>query len=77
MIDIILDVIFWFVKAVIGLLPTYTPSNTGMFQSLLNSLATFNQYFPMVELAECLVAYLAFCVIYLGVRPILKLGRLA
>lgn len=77
LIDKILDVVFWIVEGVIGLLPTYEPPNTGMLQTMFNALATFNQYFPVVELAECVVAYLAFCVIYMIVRPIMKFGRVA
>jgi len=75
--DKFLDLIFWLAEGVVGLLPTYTPSNNGMIQSLMNALGTFNQYFPVVELTECLIAYLAFCVIYLGIKPILKFGRLS
>lgn len=77
MIDKILDVIFWIIEAIIGLLPTYTPSETGSIQSLLNVLATFNNYLPFVEMAECIIAYLSFSALLLAVRPLLKWGRLA
>ena len=75
--DKFLDLVFWLAEGVVGLLPTYTPDNNGMIQSLVNALGTFNQYFPAVELAECMIAYLAFCVIYMVVKPILKFGRLS
>jgi hypothetical protein len=40
-------------------------------------LATFNQYIPIVEMAEAIAAYLAFVVIFMTVKPILKLARIA
>lgn len=75
--DKFLDLVFWLAEGVVGLLPTYTPDNTGMIQSILNAFGAFNEYFPAVELAECLIAYLAFCGVYLVVKPILKFGRLS
>ena len=75
--DKFLDLIFWIATAVVGLLPTYTPDNNGMIQSLMNALGVFNQYFPAVELAQCMIAYLAFSVIYMVVKPILKFGRIS
>lgn len=75
--DKFLDLVFWIAEAVVGLLPTYTPDNTGMIQSILNALGAFNEYFPAVELAECLIAYLAFAALYMVVKPILKFGRLS
>lgn len=77
MIDKLLDIAFWIATAVVNLLPTYTPSHSGDMQLLVNALATFNNYLPFVEMAECIVAYLAFSVLLLGLRPILKWGRLA
>ena len=75
--DKFLDIVFWIAEGVVSLLPTYTPDNTGMIQSILNALGAFNEYFPSVELAECLIAYLAFAGIYMVVKPILKFGRLS
>ena len=75
--DKFLDLVFWLAEGVIGLLPTYIPDNNGMIQSMVNALGIFNQYFPAVELAECMIAYLAFAVIYMVVKPILKFGRLS
>jgi hypothetical protein len=75
MIDKILDLIFGLIKAALSVLPDYTPPNTGMLQSLVNWLVTFNQYLPMVEMVQCMVAYLAFVGIYMVVRPILKFVR--
>lgn len=75
--DKFLDLVFWLAEGVVGLLPTYTPSNNSMIQSLVSALATFNQYLPMVEMVECMIAYLAFCGIYMVVKPILKFGRLS
>ena len=75
--DKFLDLVFWIAEGVIGLLPNYTPSNNGMIQSLVGALGTFNQYFPAEELAECMIAYLAFTAIYMIVKPILKFGRLS
>lgn len=75
--DKFLDLIFWIAEGVIGLLPTYTPDNTGFIQSIMNALGAFNEYFPAVELAECMIAYLTFCGLYLVVKPILKFGRLS
>jgi len=75
--DKLLDIIFWLAEAVVGLLPEYTPDNNGMIQSVVNALGAFNEYFPAVELVECMVAYLAFCGVYLVVKPILKFGRLS
>ena len=77
LLDKLLDIIFWIIEGVIGLLPTYTPANTGMINSLYNALAMFNQYIPIVEMAECIVAYLSFSVLYMSVKPILKLARLS
>lgn len=74
--DKFLDLVFWLAEGVVGLLPTYTPANNGMIQSIVSALGTFNQYFPAVELVECMIAYLAFCVIYFPVKMILKFGRL-
>ena len=75
--DKFLDLIFWIAESVVGLLPTYTPSNNGMIQSLMNALGVFNQYIPVVEMVECMIAYLAFCGIYMVVKPILKFGRVS
>jgi len=75
--DKFLDLVFWLAEGVVDLLPTYTPDNTGFIQSLMNALGAFNEYFPAVELAECMIAYLAFCGVYLVVKPILKFGRLS
>jgi len=75
--DKFLDLLFWIAEAVVGILPTYTPDNTGMIQSLLVALGAFNEYFPAIELAECLIAYLAFSTLYMVVKPILKFGRLS
>lgn len=77
MIDTILDIIFWFIEGVVSLLPNYDPPNDGMIQTLVSSLVVFNQYFPVVEMVECLAAYFSFVGIYMVVRPILKLGRLS
>jgi hypothetical protein len=77
MIDKILDVIFWIIEAIINILPTYSPAETGSIQSLLNTLAVFNNYLPFVEMAQCIIAYLSFCVLLLSVRPLLKWGRMA
>lgn len=77
MIDKILDVIFWIIEAIIGLMPTYVPTEMGAIQSLLNVLATFNNYLPFVEMAQCVIAYLSFCALLLAVRPLLKWGRMA
>jgi hypothetical protein len=77
LIDKLLDVIFWFLKGVISLLPEYTIQNTGMIQTLVNWLATFNQYLPMVEMVESMIVYLTFCGLYLLVKPILKMSRLS
>jgi riboflavin transporter FmnP len=75
--DKFLDLIFWIAEGVVGILPTYTPENNGMIQSLVSALAVFNQYLPFVELVQCMIAYLAFSVIYMVVKPILKFGRLS
>jgi hypothetical protein len=75
--DKFLDLIFWLAEGVVGLLPTYSPSNTGMIQSLVNALGTFNQWFPVYEMAECMISYLSFAVLYMVVKPILKFGRLS
>jgi len=75
--EIFLDIIFYLAEAAVGLLPTYTPSNNGMVQSLVNALGMFNQWFPIYELTQCMIAYLAFCVLYMGIKPILKFGRLS
>lgn len=75
--DKFLDLVFWIAEGVVGLLPTYTPDNNGMIQSLMNALGVFNQYIPAVEMAECMIAYLAFCGIYMVVKPILKFGRIS
>lgn len=75
--DKFLDIIFWIAEQAVGLLPTYTPSNTGMIQSLVNALGTFNQWFPVVEMVECMIAYLSFAVLYMLVKPILKWARLS
>ena len=76
LLDAILDVVFWFVKAVIGLLPNYSPPDGSSIQLLIDSLATFNNFFPAIELVECIIAYLAFCGVVLLVKPMLSFGRL-
>jgi len=76
LLDKFLDIVFWIVKGVIGILPTYSPDNPGSTQSLFNALSSFNDYIPIVEMAECVIAYLAFCALYLGLKPILKLAHI-
>jgi len=76
LLDKALDLLFWIAEAVINLLPTYSPSEPGSIQSVLDVLATFNNYIPIVEMAYCIIAYLSFCTVWLGARMIMKLGRL-
>lgn len=75
--DYFLDLLFKMAEGVIGMLPTYSPSNTGMIQSLVNALGVFNQWFPVSEMVDCMIAYLAFSALYIPYRMILKWARLA
>jgi hypothetical protein len=77
MIDTILDVIFWILEALVGLLPEWTPPFVDDLQSLMNWLAQINDYFPVVELGQCIVAYFGFVAVLMVARPFLKWGRLA
>lgn len=75
--DWLIEIILWLAESAVNLLPTYVPSNNGFIQSLMTALGAFNQWFPAVELVECMIAYLAFSGIYMVVKPILKFGRLS
>lgn len=75
--DILLDVLFKVAEWVVGMLPTYNPSNTGMIQSLLNALGFVNQWFPISEMVDCLISWLVFCTMYVPYRMMLKWARLA
>jgi hypothetical protein len=77
MIDTILDIIFWFIEGAIDLLPDWTPPFISELQQLMNWLAQINDYFPVVELGQCILAYFSFVAILLIARPFLKWGKLA
>ena len=76
MIDKILDVIFWFIGAVIGLLPTYDIGHDNALVTLATTIRTFDQYFPITDLFQIIGIYLAYYAIVVWVRPLLSLAQL-
>lgn len=77
MIDAILDVIFYFISAVIGLLPTWSIGHENIIVTLATALRTFDQYFPVTDMFEIISVYLAYYLLVNVIRPLLKLGHLA
>jgi len=77
MIDSILDVIFWFINGVIGLLPDYDIGHNNALVTLATTISTVDQYFPITDLFEIMGIYLIYYGIVVWVRPLLKLVRLA
>lgn len=77
MIDKILDVIFWFIGAVLGLLPEWSMGHDGILVTLATTIATVDQYFPITDLFQIMGIYLIYYGMAVWVRPLLKMARLA
>jgi len=77
MIDAILDVIFWFIGAVIDLLPTTSIGHDGALVTLATTISTIDQYFPVTDLFQIMGIYLMYYGIVVWVRPLMKMARLA
>lgn len=76
MIDKILDVIFWFIKAVIGLLPEWSLGHNDALVTLATTINTIDQYFPITDLFQIIGIYLIYYGMAVWVRPLMSLARL-
>jgi len=77
LIDKLLDVIFWLAESVIGILPTYDFPYTNAVSLLATAIATVDQYFPITDLFQIIILYVAYYGLVTWVRPMLKFVRLA
>lgn len=76
MIDTLLDVLFFLVKGVIGLLPEWHPGHLDALRNVGMALRTFDQYFPMTTMFQIISVWLAFYVSIYIVRPLISFVQL-
>lgn len=77
LLDKFLDIMFWLAAAVVSLLPDYIWSHGDAVNLLASAISTVNQYFPVTDLFEIIVIYVAYYGMVTWVRPLLKFVRLA
>ena len=76
MIDKILDVMFWFIKGVIDLLPSWSLGHNDSLVTLATTINTIGQYFPITDLFQIIGLYLIYYGMAVWVRPLMSLARL-
>jgi len=76
MIDTILDIVFWVINAVVGLLPEWSIGHDNALVTLATTIATFDQYFPITDLFQIITIYLVYYGYVIWIRPLLSLAQL-